>query len=604
MLDIRLLGQAEVRRNGDRLPFPKSRKTLALLAYLIVTGRPHSRQHLCDLLWQTPDDPRAALRWSLSKLRRLFEDSESQQLKSDRREISFEPSHTDVDALTLQDAKVEDLGLAALTHINSLIRGEFLEALSLNDCPVFSAWRLAVADEMKLKHKKVLQRLILLTQSDIDAALAHARKLLEIDRSVEARIQFEKLRLKKKMGSGEGLPIQPATPKPVLAVLPFENLSNDLEQQYFVDGITMDVTSYLSRFRAAVVISRGFQVDESESLADVAARFGVRYLVRGGVNRTGNRLRLSVQLVDSATGQNVWGDVYDRGIEELFEVRDELSHKIVSMVLPEFTAAEAYRAQHKPLQDLDAWDNYMRATWYLARFTREDNVKALQHADRAIELDPEGAGAYAIKAVTHLMAALYGWGESWSHSIEMGRRLAQTGLRLDDRDAQTVRTVGLANLYAKDHDQARRDFLRAIDLNPDEAENYALLGHVIGLCGDFEGATTYIQRALELSPRDQFRASWYSHYAVAAAVAGHYQQAVDLARLTLAQNPEFLGGFRTLAVGLAYLGHQGEANEAIQALTVRLPELTLRSALEQLPFSESACRDRYIEGLRMAGLPA
>ncbi len=113
----------------------------------------------------------------------------------------------------------------------------------------------------------------------------------------------------------------------------------------------------------------------------------------------------------------------------------------------------------------------------------------------------------------------------------------------------------------------------------------------------------YIQRALELSPRDHFRATWYSHQAMAAAVAGQYEQAVDLARMTLAQNPEFLGGFRTLAVGLAYLGRKGEADAAMRALRERLPEMTLRSAAEQLPFSESSCRDRYIEGLRIAGLP-
>lgn len=599
MLDIRLLGQPEIRRDGDKLSFPRSRKTLALLAYLIVTGRPQSRQHLIDLLWQTPDDPRAALRWSLSRLRPLLEES----LKSDRRQVSFDSAETEIDVLTLRESKVEEQEVAELDHMSSLFKGEFLEGLFLNDCEVFDAWRIAVADEFRFMQKKVLQRLILLTETDIDVALEHARKLLAIDGSVDSRTILEKLQLKKTMGSEKGLSIQPPTYKPVVVVLPFENLSNDVKHQYLVDGITMDVTAYLSKFRAASVISRGFQVDENESLTDVASRFGVRYLVRGSVNWNQDRVRLSVQLVDTETGQNVWAEVYDREIQDLLTIRDELSHQIVSMVQPEFTAAEAQRVQRKSLRDMDAWESYMRATWYLSRFTRKDNQQARQHAEHAIELDPEGAGAHAIKSVTHLMDAVYGWGDSWSQAMEQARSAARTGLRLDDRDAQMVRTVGNVNLYARDHDQAKRDFLRAIDLNPDEAENYALLGYVIGLAGDYEGATTYIQRALELSPRDQFRASWYSHHAMAAAVASRYQQAVDLARAALAQNPEFLGGFRTLAVGLAYLDQRVEANTAIQELLDRLPELNLSSAAEQLPFSDSASRDRYIEGLRIAGLP-
>ena len=234
---------------------------------------------------------------------------------------------------------------------------------------------------------------------------------------------------------------------------------------------------------------------------------------------------------------------------------------------------------------------------------RGSTAMITHYAEHAIELNPDGAGAYAIKAVAHLMDSIYGWGESRLGSIEIGRKTAQIGLRLDDRDAQIVRTVGNVNLYAREHDQAKRDFLWAIDLNPDEAENYALLGYVIGLAGDYDGATSYIERALQLSPRDQFKATWYSHHAMAAAVAGRYQQAVELARASLAQNPEFLGGFRTLAVGLAYLDHKVEANMAIRELIKRLPGLTLRSVAEQLPFSDSASRDRYIHGLRTAGLP-
>ncbi len=599
MLNIRLLGQPEICRDGDKQALPRSRKTLALLAYLIVTGRPQSRQHLCDLLWQTPDDPRAALRWSLSRLRPLLDE----RLRSDRQQVSFDSDGIDIDVLSLRALKVEEQGTEELNDFTDLFKGEFLEALSLNDCEVFDAWRIAVADEFRLIQKKVLQRLILLTEADIDAALEHARELLAIDSSVDSRTILEKLRLKKSMGSEKGLPIQPRAYKPVVAVLPFENLSNEVEQQYLADGITMDVTTYLSKFRTASVISRGFQVDENESLTEVAGRFGVRYLVTGGVIKRQDRIRVSVQLVDSETGQNVWGEVYDRQIQDLLEVRDELSHQIVSMVEPEFTAAEAQRAGRKALQDLDAWEHYMRGTWHLSRFTWEDNQQARLHAERAIELEPEGAGAYAIKSVTHVMDAVYGWGDSWAQSMEIGRHTARIGLRLDDRDAQMVRSVGNVNLYSKDHEQAKSDFLRAIDLNPDEAENYALLGYVVGLLGDYEGATTYIQRALELSPRDQFRATWHSHHAMAAVVAGQYQQAADLARTALAQNPEFLGGFRTLAVAKAYLGHKAEASAAMRELTNRLPELTLRSAADQLPFADSASQERYIEGLRTAGLP-
>ncbi len=600
MLEISLLGQPQIHRDGEKLALPRSRKTLALLAYLIVTGRPQSRQHLCDLLFQTPDDPRAALRWSLSRLRPLLDE----KLISDRSQVSFNVEGTQIDVLRLRGSLVEDQSINELDDLSRLFRGEFLEAIKLNDCDAFDAWRVAVADEFNLIQKKVLHRLVLLTEADIDIALEYAHRLRAIDDGVDCRTMLEKLRLKKTLGHQKGLSVQPRPYKPVLAVLPFENLSEDTTHQYLVDGITMDVTAYLTKFRAASIISRGFQVDRNESLTDVVGRFGVRYLVRGGINRQKDRIRLSVQLVDSETGQNVWGEVYDRQIQDLLAVRDELSHQIVSRVQPEFTAAEAQRAKRKSQQDMDAWDNYMRATWHLSRFTRLDNQKAMEHAVRAIELDPQSAGAYSIKSVAHLMDALYGWADTRSHALELGRASALTGLRLDDRDAQIVRVVGLINLYSGDHEQARHNYLQSIDLNPDEAENYALLGQVIGLAGDFEGATSYINRALELSPRDQFRATWYSHLAMAAAVAGRYDRAVDLARETLAENPEFLGGFRTLAVGLAYLGRNDEARMAIRELCQRLPGLTLSTVVDQLCFSDSASQDRYLEGLRIAGLPA
>ena len=149
VLDIRLLGQPEIRLDGDKLSFPRSRKTIALLAYLIVTGRPQSRQHLCDLLWQTPDDPRAALRWSLSRLRPLLEE----RLLADRQQVSFLSAGVNIDVLVLRESKVDELEVAELNNLNNLFRGDFLEALSLNDCDVFYAWRIAIVDEFRLIQK-------------------------------------------------------------------------------------------------------------------------------------------------------------------------------------------------------------------------------------------------------------------------------------------------------------------------------------------------------------------------------------------------------------------------------------------------------------------
>ena len=214
---------------------------------------------------------------------------------------------------------------------------------------------------------------------------------------------------------GRGADMGPALElpdKPSIAVLPFENMSGDPEQEYFSDGIAEDIITGLSRNRGVFVIARNSTFTYKGAAVDarqVARELGVRYVLEGSVRKAGSRVRITAQLVDAATGNHVWAERYDRELEDIFAVQDDITQNIVAAIGPELVSAEIQRARRKDPKRLDAWDCTMRATWHFARVTREDMEEARRLALKAIELDPGAAPAFSVLAITHVRGAVNGW---------------------------------------------------------------------------------------------------------------------------------------------------------------------------------------------------
>jgi len=399
----------------------------------------------------------------------------------------------------------------------------------------------------------------------------------------------------------------PLPDKPSIAVLPFVNMSGDPEQEYFADGMTEDIMTGLSKFGLFFVISRNSTFSYkgvNTDVKDVARDLGVRYVLEGSVRKSGDRVRITAQLVDAIVDKHIWAENYDRELEDIFQVQDEITQSIVTSVAPEYLSAEMRRAQRKEVRNLDAWDAFMRGYWHLLRFTKDDNAAAQRLVRKAIDLDSRQANYHGLLAVTHLMGGFYGWSESRAASFRKALESAERGLALDDQDSLALRSIGLVHFFSKNHDVALSYYERAVASNPNEAENWALLGAALGVAGDYDAALDRFETALRLSPRDVHTATWYSYLAVAAFVVGRDEEAAQWSVKAVQSNPQFPGGYRTLAASYGNMGRLTEAEAAREKLQELLPHLTIEQLRESLPyFKDPDDLERYLDGLRRAGLP-
>ena len=395
--------------------------------------------------------------------------------------------------------------------------------------------------------------------------------------------------------------------KPSIAVLPFTNMSADPEQEYFANGITEDIITGLSGFGLFFVISRNSTFaykGVSVNVKDIARDLGVQYVLEGSVRKSGDRVRITAQLIDAIADKHIWAENYDRDLEDIFAIQDEVARAIITSVAPEYLSAEMRRAQRKEERNLDAWDAFMRGYWHLLRFTEDDNAAAQRLVRKAIDLDRHQANYHATLAVTHLMDAFYGWSESRDGSFREALESAERALALDDQDAQALRSLGLVHFFSKNHDVALSYYERAVAANPNEAENWALLGAALGVAGDYDAALDRFEIAMRLSPRDVHITTWYNYLAVAAFIVGRVEEAAQWSVKTNQSNPQFSGGYRTLAASYGNLGRLTEAEAAREKLQELLPHLTIEQLRESLPyFKDPDDLERYLDGLRRAGLP-
>ncbi len=394
--------------------------------------------------------------------------------------------------------------------------------------------------------------------------------------------------------------------KPSIAVLPFDNMSGDPEQEYFSDGITEDVITELSRFRQLSVIARNssFQYKgQSLNVQDVGRELRVEYVIEGSVRKAGNRVRVTAQLIEVASGSHLWAERYDRDLEDIFAVQDEITERIISSVAPGIVSAEMQRARRKDVGTLDAWDRIMRAHWHLARFTMEDNAEARRFLTEAAQIEPDSALALGDLAMIHSLDAAWNWGVSRDQSLAAAGEAARRAVTIDENNAWGHIALGLVEVFSGHHDEAVTRLERAIEITPNDPNAHGHLGLVLALSGDSSGATVHLDEAMRLSPRDPFLAFWFMARALAAYVAESYEETVRWCHKTIEENPRFPGAYRILAATYGGLDEIEQAKKALKELLRQMPGLTVTATRQQIPWKKSEHAERYLDGLRKAGLP-
>jgi TolB-like protein len=396
----------------------------------------------------------------------------------------------------------------------------------------------------------------------------------------------------------------PLPDRPAIAVLPFVNMSGDPEQDYFSDGISEDIITALSKLRWFFVIARNSSFiykGKAVHLKQVAEELGVGYVVEGSVRKSGDRVRITVQLNDVATGSHLWGERYDRGLADVFAVQDEITEAIVAAIEPQIYAAENFHAQRKAPDSLDAWDLVVRALSHYWRVTRQDGIVAQALLEKAIRIDPNYGQALGVLAASHIFGAHMGWEETIA-CVPIAEHAALAAIRADSEDPWAHYALGCVYLFLRRFEDSLAEFELALRLNPNFSLAQGYYGLALAYCGRWQEAATAAQRALRLSPRDPFSAIYCGIAGYAQFNGRNYDAAMQLAREAVRQRGDFVGGHRVLTAAAGMAGQSGLAQQALQALKRVQPNLSLAWIARQMPIQHDADREHYLEGFRRAGL--
>jgi len=398
----------------------------------------------------------------------------------------------------------------------------------------------------------------------------------------------------------------PLPDKPSIAVLPFQNISGDPEQEVFADGMVEDITTALSKLRWFFVIARNSSFAYKGRTADVkqvGRELGVRYVLEGSVRKSGNRIRVTAQLVEAEIGNHVWAERYDRDLADIFAVQNEITERVVAAIEPELYAAENIRSQRKPPESLDAWGCVIRALSCIGQGTRDENTEAEALCRRAIAIAPGYGRAHSLLAWALLRRSL--WTGDFQTVVPEVSAETQTALALDDRDPWAYFPSAMLQARLRRRGEAARSIRRALELNPNFALAHAFLATTLSNQGAHQEALGSAEHALRLSPRDR-PVGVYASMAMANVhfAAGRYSECVSWARNLIEKSPGFLAGHIFLTAALALEGDLTAAAEARDTLVRLRPEFSLVWMTENLPvpiIGEMAERQR--EGLRRAGIP-
>jgi TolB-like protein/Tfp pilus assembly protein PilF len=671
VLELRVLGELEVIRDGAPAMLPPSRKTRALLAYLALTRHKHRRERLCETFWDVPDDPRGALRWSLSKIRPFVDDPVCPRLVADRQTVELLTEALDIDFFAAQACAGDEAAeTAELARAASSFRGPLLADLDLPSNNEFHTWLLGLREDARKLQSQILRALTERLAATPEEALPYARELVRIDpydetgwallisnlaaagRGGEVRQQYEAAtRTLREVDGGSGpllrawraaqaSPTRPANrdtfrtdpvaaeptaarvavaalsaqptepPRASIVVLPFANLSNDPEQQYFADGITGNLTTDLSRIPGMLVISRNTAFTYRNKPVDtkqIGRELGVRYVLEGEVQRSASRVRVTAQLIDAETDLHLWAERFDGDAGDLFALQDEITNRIAVALDLELVGAEATR----PTVNRDAQDYILRGRAVrLKPPSRENRAEAIALFERALALDHDSAAAQSWLAIALTARVLDSMADTAEADIARAEDLAERALAASPRSSAARFAKGQVLRAQHRHTEAILEYETVIALNRNWAHAYSHLGWCKFMTGAIEALIPAQEQAIRLSPRDPQIGLFYSRIGCAHLLQSRFDEAIiwcERARYATPAHPQF----RTfLAAAHALNGDNdraaAELNEARSLVgDDRYSSVARLRAVESwgVPKIRALAESTYFAGLREAGVP-
>jgi TolB-like protein/Tfp pilus assembly protein PilF len=677
-LHIKLLGTFEIRDVSGTLRPPLRRQAQAVLAVLALRpGAVLSRDKLTSLLWSERGETQArnSLRRVLSDLRKAFTGLDPSPLITDREIAQLDSEVVDVDVVTFERLADEDTP-ASLERAAELYQGEFLEGLGVRN-PVFVEWMRDERNRLNERARAVLSRLLehRMAARQTDNAFAIAKRLLLHDPTHEGghralmRIYTDRRDrtlgvkqyqiccdvLRTELGIApeaetqrlheviRQMPVRevpaaahlsngkrtaPALPdRPSIAVLPFVNMSGDVEQEYFTDGITEDIITDLSRFRSLFVIARDSSFaykGRSVKVQDVGLDLGVRFILEGSVRSAGKSIRVTAQLVDATTGHHVWAERYDRELKDIFAVQDQITQTIVSTLASRIDDAMLERSKRKSPGSLEAYDYVLRGDESLWIYgggkwldPKEKIARSRQNFLKAIELDPNYARAYEGVAYTYYANWSFLLSACPDDDLNQAFGYAERAIALDDAENRAHYMLALTHAFRREYEQARLHQKKAVKLNPNDANMLVRMSYLLPLLGEHEKAIELGERALRLNPFYPNR--YLTLLAFAYFTGRRYREAITAFEGACDAYPD---DGAELAACFAQAGQLNKARSLLSDFlqsagpkpwwlnvpnsaphVERDPTGLLRYMVYMFPFENPSDLDHLLDGLRKAGLP-
>ena len=576
---LNLLGPLGVVRAGKTVVLPASRKVRALIGYLALAPRPLSRAHLCELLWEVPNDPRGELRWCLSKMRGLLDEPDRRRVQTSGEMISLALEDCGVDALEVTQAiqgGIAPLSAERLRELAARFGGEFLDTLELDRNPQFTGWLVSQRQRFRACHIAILEQLVAALPADspevvgvleqwlalapldrranelLFGAFARAGRVREGEERLEAAIRLfeaedlDPAPLRKAWHSATraernavvslvevASSVPTAARRASIAVMPLTDLSAPDEKAGSLAGaLVHDVITRLAKLRSVAVIAQGtvFALAERGTGAEAAGRMlNVDYVASGSLRRQNKRITVMMELAETRTAHIVWAEDFDYALDDALLVLDEIGNRIVAAIAGEIEMAERNRALLKPPSSLDAWEAYHRGLWHMYRFDPSDNAQAQHFFQMAVRLDPTFSRAHAGLSFTHFQNAfLYRIAEREAE-IDRAMATATQSLMVDERDPAAHFAMGRALWLQSRPEECLVALDRAVDLSPNYALGHYALSFVHSQSGDPQLAIASSDHSRHLSPFDPLLFAMLASRAMAHVRLGQFEQAANFA---------------------------------------------------------------------------
>jgi len=396
----------------------------------------------------------------------------------------------------------------------------------------------------------------------------------------------------------------PLPDKPSIVVLPFENMSNDPQEDYFSDGITEQIITTLSRYPRLFVIARqsAFRYKgKPVKIQQVAEDLGVQYVLKGGVQKSDDKVRITAQLIDAISGSYIWSERYDKELKDLFALQDEITINVMNGMSAELTEGEQARRWTNKVTNLEALEKHYRAQGFFCLHTKENYEKARPLFEEAIAIDPKFVWPYVYLGYLHNIAGLRGYSEDRAKSFQTAFDLAQKALAVDESHDGVHSLLSYIYVIRRQHDKALSEAERAVALNPNGSDAYMFLGGALGCLGKWEESVPYAEKSLRLSPFPG--AAPFSVLGRAYFMTGRYDESVATFKKALNVSPNFLNGHVYLAACYISMGREEEAIAAVKKVLKIYPKFSIESWAKRLPFKNEADVERVLSALRKAGLP-